>query len=295
MQLATEVTEGNNELQSQNRLPRTSKTWIFTDYNLDLHIWEYIQKDVNRMRVGLEYTEQGQEHLQGVITFKRAWTKRSLMKQINGEDGCTWIPARAADFMLYVNPQKSAMLIDIDNSHQGKSSEFDMCIEDITKNNIDKLSMIKKYPKTYVMRHAGLDKLLGVYDVAPVRDHVCVRWFWGVSGGGKSHTAREEAGPHAWYCSDTTLQWFDTYNGQENVVINELSPHCNFERLLKICDKEPVTVPIKGSSVPWRAVNIWITKMEHPLELFKHLKVDLYQVTRRMNEIREFPNVYKND
>lgn len=287
----TEVTEGNTGLQS-----RSGKSWGFTDFDMGkLETWRRRADEgiITKLVMGKEVCPTTQrEHYQGYVTFKKSVRRKWLKENI--DEKCNWQPEYSAD-MAAIYCMKRDLVIYVNKSKQGKSSEFDTVIEEITKNKKQKLDIITMYPKTYVQRHAGLDKLLQVFDEAPRRDDVNVRWYWGVSGAGKSYSADQEAGPNAYHVSDTKLQWFDGYNGQENVTIHELDPACNFSLLLKLCDKGPVRVPIKGSTVPWRAKNIWITKMEHPLELFKHLTVDLYQIVRRLNEIKEFPNVYVPD
>lgn len=284
----TEVTEGNTGLQS-----RSGKSWGFTDFDMGkLETWKLRAQEgiITKLVIGKEICPStGREHYQGYVTFKKSVRMKWLKTTI--DEKCNWQREYSAD-VAAAYCMKRDLVVYVNKSKQGQSSEFDTVIEEITQNKRQKIDIIQKYPKTYVLRHAGLDKLLGVFDEAPRRDDVEVYWFYGVSGGGKTYTADQEAGDQAWHCSDTKLQWFDGYNGQENVTIHEIDPQCNFSLLLKLCDKSPVRVPIKGSTVPWRARRIWITKMEHPLELFKSLNVDLFQITRRMTLIREFPTVY---
>lgn len=282
---------------------QSHKSWGFTDFNLDEDIWIAISNDesVTRMVVGLEECPTTSRlHFQGSITFRKSVRKNWILKRVEecygDADGCTVKPMHQwsnEDALHNYSGKEGNVFVCIDRRHQGKSKEYDECIDRIKKGEIDRIGVMTEYTKTYVNRHAGLDKLLQVFSQPPARPDIEVRWFYGVSGAGKTHTAAEEAGPHAWYCPYNKLEWFDSYAGQENVVINELSADCNWNLLLQLLDKVPLMVPVKGSSVPWKAKKIWITKMEHPLELFKNLGVDLYQITRRCTEIREFSQVYK--
>ena len=68
-------------------------------------------------------------------------------------------------------------------------------------------------------------------------EEIMVEVYWGVSGGGKSHKAMTE-NPDAYVLDrcDGTL-FFDGYDGQKVLIIEEFDGWINFEVLKRILDK----------------------------------------------------------
>jgi len=106
--------------------------------------------------------------------------------------------------------------------------------------------------------------------------------LWGPSGSGKSSRAREEAGPGAFWLSRPGGQtcWWDGYEGQEHVVIDEFYGWISRDLLQRIIDRYPLNVETKGSSVPFIAKKVWITSNEPPE---KWWKVGLGAMGRRLS------------
>jgi len=89
------------------------------------------------------------------------------------------------------------------------------------------------------------------------------RVFWGKTGTGKSRRAWDEAGLEA-YCKDPRTKFWDGYQTQEHVVIDEFRGGIDIAHLLRWLDRYPVRVEIKGSSKPLLAKKIWITSNLRP-------------------------------
>lgn len=82
--------------------------------------------------------------------------------------------------------------------------------------------------------------------------------YWGKTGTGKSRRAWDEAGMDA-YCKDPRSKFWDGYQVEKNVVIDEFRGGIDISHLLRWLDRYPVRVEIKGSSRPLVAEKIWIT------------------------------------
>lgn len=120
------------------------------------------------------------------------------------------------------------------------------------------------------------------------REPPTVYWFWGPTGTGKTRTAVEMAGPDVWM-SGRDLQWWDGYFGQKNVILDDLrASTVKFPELLKILDRYPYRVPIKGSSTQLVATRIFITSPAPPELTYCGLNEDITQLKRRISVIREF-------
>ncbi|AWY06806.1 MAG: Rep catalytic domain protein [Circoviridae sp.] len=120
-----------------------------------------------------------------------------------------------------------------------------------------------------------------------------VYWFYGPTGSGKTRRAWEVAGQNAWISSQD-LRWFDGYNGQRGAILDDLrSGSCAMNFLLRLLDRYPLNVPIKGGFVFWKPEVIVITCPVKPEELFVNRETGeqwdhIDQVIRRVDHFRDF-------
>jgi hypothetical protein len=62
-----------------------------------------------------------------------------------------------------------------------------------------------------------------------------------------------------WLGHDPTLQWFDGYDNDAIACLDDYRGAGNISFLLRLLDKYPMLVPVKGSYVDWRPKVIFIT------------------------------------
>nr|QXP07666.1 MAG: replication associated protein [Arizlama virus] len=101
--------------------------------------------------------------------------------------------------------------------------------------------------------------------------HTEVRVYWGPTGTGKSRRALHEAGPDAyWVLQPGTGQacFFDGYEGQEHVVIDEFYGWIPYAVLLKMLDRYPLMVHTKGGATNFYPKCVWITSNKSPQEWY---------------------------
>lgn len=116
-----------------------------------------------------------------------------------------------------------------------------------------------------------------------------VKWYWGATGTGKTRLAYEETPPQDRYITMDTGKWWEGYDGQSAVIIDDIrKDFLPFSSLLKLLDRYAYRIESKGSSRQFLAKVIIITCPQHPSELFKHLDEDINQLLRRIDEIRQF-------
>lgn len=108
--------------------------------------------------------------------------------------------------------------------------------------------------------------------------------YWGRSGTGKSRRAWREAGDNA-YPKDPRTKFWDGYQNQENVVIDEFRGDISISHMLRWLDRYPVRVEIKGSSVPLCARRIWFTSNVHPAVWWPELDAATLEAFYRRVEI----------
>lgn len=117
-----------------------------------------------------------------------------------------------------------------------------------------------------------------------------VRWYWGTPGAGKSRLADEEAGVDAYVLAIEDKGWWDDYNGEENVLIDDFRPSdMKFNTLLRILDRTRFKVPRRGRCpTPLLAKNIWVTSSQNPTYMYTGVGEDIQQLLRRITTLREF-------
>jgi hypothetical protein len=96
-------------------------------------------------------------------------------------------------------------------------------------------------------------------------------WYWGGTGVGKSHKAFEGYTPETHYIKDLNVHWWDNYEQQPIVVLNEFRGQIKFGELLDLCDKWPKTVPVRNNpSIPFTSKKIIITSSKPPEEIYSN-------------------------
>lgn len=109
--------------------------------------------------------------------------------------------------------------------------------------------------------------------------------FWGRTQSGKSRRAWEEAGVAA-YSKCPRSKFWDGYQDQQHVVVDEFRGGIDVAHLLRWCDRYPVRIEIKGSSRPLAATKLWFTSNVDPRLWYPDLDTEtLDALIRRFNII----------
>lgn len=160
------------------------------------------------------------------------------------------------------------------------------CLEDLVDSgdvSLFKYAQLLKARNMYMMSRSVNKK----------RDKPTVSWLYGPTGSGKTRYAVEHGGDRYWISND--CKWFDGYCGQETAILDDIrASSYSFEFLLRLLDRYPVLVQVKGGFVVWEPKKIFITAPARPEEVFINHetgqtwdKID--QLIRRIDEFIEFP------
>jgi hypothetical protein len=141
-------------------------------------------------------------------------------------------------------------------------------------------------PADVVVRHYGNLRRIGMDNLAPVAIVRRIVVYWGPSGTGKSRRAWHEASLEA-YPKDPLTKFWDGYQGQKNVVIDEFRGGVSIGHVLRWFDRYPVNIEIKGAAVTLRAETIWITSNIPPQDWYPDLDEPTKQALLRRLEIHQ--------
>jgi len=118
----------------------------------------------------------------------------------------------------------------------------------------------------WLRNHRGLERYRGLTHGTARNWITHVTVYWGAPGIGKSRRARHEAGEGAYWLPqpEAGAVWWDRYDGQEVVVIDEFYGWMKRVAMQRLCDSTPHLVANKGGYTPFLAKRIIITSNTPP-------------------------------
>lgn len=145
---------------------------------------------------------------------------------------------------------------------RGQRTDLQSLLADIQNGCTDMHAIAISHPTTYIRYFRGISEWLKlVHPIAPRNFKTEVFYYWGPPGTGKSRRALEEATAafeNNVYYKPRGL-WWDGYRQQDGVIIDDFYGWIKYDELLKICDRYPYKVQIKGGFEEFKAKKIWIT------------------------------------
>ena len=274
-------------------MPRlNAKHWCFTLNNYtedEVALYEAIGTE----RVGIDYFvfakevgENGTAHLQCHVSFS---SRRSFkyVKDLFGD--------RVHCEICKGSPQQSSEYCKKDGSFQefgsvpvgsGRRSDLESLVTCI-KAGATKRMLIDEhagaYARAFKFANEALMRFSKARDWMP-RTYV----YFGETGIGKTKKAFEEAEGVPYMHSGG--QWFDGYDGEEDVIFDDFGgSEFKLTYLLKLLDRYPMRVPVKGGFVNWIPRRIWITSNYSPKEWYANAKDEhVRAMFRRFGKVVRF-------
>lgn len=296
-----------------NRLPRgiddearpgsafRCRNWCFTINN-------WVSADVDRLR-GLECEylycqpeigESGTRHLQGFVQFTNPRALGGcvrLFQRVDGTRATHFEPMRGTIEQAIAYCQKEETRDTSDPEFlflergtrpvgQGKRTDLDS-LTILLREGKRGRELFESAPVEFIKFPRGI--AAAVQCLEPPRDFKTdVYWYYGSTGTGKSRAA-SVACPDAYWKAPSDY-WWDGYEGHADVIIDDYRcDFCKFSELLRLFDRYPLRLPVKGSTVQFRAKRIFVTAPKSPEEMWRNrCEEDLNQLIRRITEIKFF-------
>jgi len=237
-----------------------------------------------------EIGEGGYEHWQLLVITKR---KISVV-------GCKGLFCREA----HVEPSRSEAADQYVWKEESRvaGSQFELGVKPVRRNSKEDWALIKQQAQEgklddipadiYIRYYSTFKKIFVEYQKPIMRGPQEVIVIYGPTGVGKSRMAFDEVGDD-YYIKSPLTKWFDGYHGQKIVVFDDYrGDWWTFGYFLRILDRYPIDVEIKGGFVPFSATTIYISCPRSPQDLYAGLEARtdgaLAQLTRRITEVRLF-------
>lgn len=268
-------------------MDKKNKTWAFTLNNYadpdDINLFRNIQPECSRMVVSREQGESGTPHLQGAITF-RAAKRLSALKKLHSR--AHWEPAISSDPFTYCCKDGSVVEINHDSREQGKRNDLVELCKYMKEAKRTKREIAENHPTAVIKYGVGIQRLMQ-WQLEPRTEPPEVYWYWGKTGAGKTREVHEKE-KDLW-ANSKNLDWFDGYIGQEAALFDDLrAKTCEFEWLLRLTDRYPLSVPVKGGFVEWVPKRVYITCDRTPQQIYSEEGGRIDQLIRRITLIKEF-------
>lgn len=248
-----------------------SKRWCFTLNNPTEEEKEFIlqqildfEKEERQRQWNLTYLCFGEEkvstdHYQGYVELSQK-TSLSMMKTFLQR--AHWEVSKgnskqASDYCKKDGNYKEAGQL----MRQGKRTDLDVIKKDI-ENGATEEDIANSYFGLWVVYRRSFQRYATLQAVdrswKPVT-HV----YWGKTGTGKTRFVMDQIQDSDFFIpGDYT--WFDGYTGQRIVILDDYRGEYKIQLLLKLLDRYPMSVPIKGGFVKWAPTKVYITSNIHP-------------------------------
>lgn len=238
------------------------------------------------MICGYEQGEKGTWHIQGYVQMKNR-TKLGAMKKLFPRahlEVAKGLPQQNID---YCSKDQRWHVHGSEPVKQGSRTDLD----DVKK-SIDSgatyADLVESHFGAAVRYQRSLQNIIELRrkerDLPPT-----VYVYWGDTGLGKSRKAHEEY-PNAYWKSYG--DWWDGYAGHEAVIIDEFYGWIKFDFLLRLLDRYPLQVPVKGGFRKFVATTIIFTSNKPWAEWYPGIApVHVRALERRITKVVHFKSL----
>ena len=273
-----------------------AKHWVFTLNNYTDDEFESIKSIREKFSYcicGKEVGETGVPHLQGFVTF---FERRSLaaIKKLPGFTRCHLEIRKGTALQASEYCKKEKNFWEWGSlSDRGQRNDLQQ-VSDALLNGASIESVCEHHPVQIIKFHRGIQFLYEQIRNKPRDFRTQVIWLWGATGTGKSRTAHSEAKElsNGDYCTiaDNSMVWFNPYAGHRICVLDDFAGEASLAKLLRLWDRYPMQVPIKGNFVQWRPRIVYVTSNFSPASLYADTnpRIRFRALCRRIDVVIQF-------
>jgi len=240
--------------------------------------------------------DTGRLHFQGYLQLKTSqrlsWVKAHVHATAHFE---VQKASNNDDARNYCNKEDTRMegaeFVEFGSYVKGAGARTDLTtIRDAIKEGATHRQLMEDYCNTYARHIRFCDRATAYYQ--PTRPEVTVKLYIGEPGTGKTRLATSDPDHYVVPIGDKL--WMDGYDGQTTIVLDDFSGRMSHMQLcdtLRLLDRYPIRVPIKGGFTWITAPTVIVTTNIHPFRWYKwETRANQYEALwRRFNEVLYFP------
>lgn len=242
---------------------KQTKYWVFTLNNPTAEeegeIEQFLDEGSKATYVvlGRERGENGTPHLQGYIELANR-ARLAGVKKLPGLSRAHWEPRRGTGEEASTYCKKDGDFYEKGTLAGGRGTRNDLAmVRERIESGATELEVADEFFGDWC-RYRGSFEAYRSLKKAKVSREVRVTFLWGNPGTGKTRGVFETY-PDVWISSDPTLQWFDGYNGEDTVLLDDYRGGAADSLILRILDRYPTQVAVKGSFRSWTPTRIFIS------------------------------------
>lgn len=234
------------------------RRYVFTLNNyasLDEQRLQAPHEFVRYVLYGREVAESGTPHLQGVVLFNRVMSVRQVktlfnlpsmhLEQMRGSfEQATEYCKKDGDVYERGDPPKPGARSDL------------AAIKEAIDEGADEKEIAESHFKQWVRYRRSFSRYREIVRAKERNWKSQVWYIWGSTGSGKTRWVHEKE-PSVWIWGGD--RWFDGYAGHDAVLFDDFRGGFRYNYMLKLLDRYPMRVPIKGGFVNWQPKRIYIT------------------------------------
>ncbi len=276
--------------------------WCFTINNYEEN-WENTLKgwpNIRYLIVQPEIANSGTDHLQGflILQLKKSlyWMKKNLCVRghFEARHHSRWLAMNYCRKPTFsVGP---VLIVGEISFGQGKRSDL-QAVVGLIRDDASIYQIATLYPTQYMRYHKGIHELASVLQNKSRAFKTETKIMWGVTGLGKSSDI-ETNYPEAFWLrrSNSGSIWFDGYNGQQVLVLDDFYGWLPIDRLLRMTDRFPLSIDTKGGHRAFLFEKMFITSNVHPSEWYKNVPSAVNDaLMRRLDSVEHWTWLYDKE
>lgn len=259
--------------KEEKKIKAQSRNWIFTDFGLlDIEKLYEEHKDIIRFIAwGDEIAPTtGRRHWQGWIQFKNK-KRKGIFKKLWGRKIYN-DPRYGSEFQNEKYCAKDGKYKQLGTlKFQGHRTDLEH-VKKMIDENVPMIEIADAHFGDFLRYHSGFTKyrqLVRKEQTKKFRNvEVIVRW--GKTGTGKTRGCYNP--DKCFKIEGSKMQWWDDYEGEEEILIDEYSTDVKITELLNILDGYQLRLAIKGGFTYANWKKVYITSNIHPDEWHSEAK-----------------------
>lgn len=250
--------------------------------------------------------ETGRLHLQGYVELNAPLRYKKLKELAFNSEEVHFDERRGTREEAIAYCEKEETKIDgpwehgIRGDAQGHRTDLDE-VHDMINNDSPMCDIVAKHFSSYVRYGRGIEKAREIIRRKKIglRLDLQVTVLYGDTGTGKTRSCYEDIDIDQVYKTDLKNNgniWFDGYDGQKRLVIDEFKGQIDLQYLLSLLDIYPLKLPTKGSSTQAEFTEVYITSNKDPEDWYDwavHGRACHDALFRRLHTIKQFIDMDK--
>lgn len=279
---------------SNSREDVRSRNWCFTLFDYDDNKIEHLKRmdAVNVVFQEEVCPKTKKKHLQGHIIWKNAKSMTACKKAMNSNSAHVEVmKGTPKQSLMYCTKDETriegGVRVEVGEIPCGKGTRSDLLelMNKIKEGSIRYDNIPDEYPQLFVQYRNGLREACDIYQGTKrdFKSHVSV--LYGLSGTGKSRDAFENDDVYVLRCNKNNV-WFDGYNYNKTLVIDDFYGWIPFNMMLNLLDRYAMKVDVKGGAMEFNSKNIIITSNKSPLDWYPNLSTEhKIALLRRLDKV----------